>query len=65
MSGFSLVFTPRGTADGGTERTIMPTSELKAEWPRQYIAYLEGKVVFAAEDGGTAPDPGKDEDAGY
>lgn len=43
----------------------MPTSELKAEWPRKYIAYLEGKVVFAAaEDGGTAPDTGKDGDAG-
>ena len=54
----------RSTADGGAERTIMPTSELKAQWPRQYIAYLEAKVVFAAEDGAAPPATGEEGEAG-
>eukprot|EP00752_Nemacystus_decipiens_P005277 g4786.t1 len=64
MKGTLLAMVDWSTAEGGTERSIMPTSKLKAQWPRQYIAYLETKVVFSTEDGGTAPDTRKDCDAG-
>lgn len=29
----------------------MLASTLKVEWPQQYIAYLERKLVFSSEDG--------------
>lgn len=28
----------------------MLTSTLKADWPQQYIAYLEDKLIFRTED---------------
>eukprot|EP00903_Cladosiphon_okamuranus_P009080 g8681.t1 len=68
MKGTLLAMVDWSTADGGIERSIMPTSQLKARWPRQYIAYLEAKVVFAAtavgEDGRTAPDTCEGGDSG-
>ena len=33
------------------ELSFMLSSTLKVDWPQQYIAYLEGKLVFRSGDG--------------
>lgn len=33
-----------------TELSFVLSSTLKAEWPRQYIDYLEAKMVFDEEE---------------
>lgn len=34
----------------GTELSFMLSSALKAEWPHQYIAFLEERMVFNTEE---------------
>ncbi|CAM9832692.1 unnamed protein product [Pylaiella littoralis] len=41
--------TDPGGAAASTELSFVLSSTLKTEWPQQYIAYLEGKMVFDTE----------------
>ncbi|CAM9993820.1 unnamed protein product, partial [Scytosiphon promiscuus] len=40
--------------DSSTEMTFVLSSTLKDEWPRQYIEYLESKMVFGDVQDGQA-----------